>query len=112
MVLVFGIDVPLFEFMLVFMVLLTAGLIFVLLELKRLNQFLVIERADLRRLERDIGLLEQEEKKLHADEVALGIVSAAAVKKRRGRPKKNAAAKKAPAKKKTARKKLSRAARR
>lgn len=64
MVLVFGLDVPLFEFMLVFMILLTAGIIFVLLELKRLNEYLIIERSDLRRLERDLHILEQEEDRL------------------------------------------------
>ena len=68
MVLVFGLDVPLFELLLVFMVFMTAGLIFILLELKRLNTYLIIERQDLRRLERDLHVLEHEEKKLDADE--------------------------------------------
>jgi hypothetical protein len=71
MVLVFGLDVPLYEFLLVFMILLTSGIIFVLLELKRLNTFLIIERTDLRRLEKDIGVLEQEEQKLSVDESRL-----------------------------------------
>ena len=82
MVLVFGLDIPLFEFMLVFMILLTAGIIFVLLELKRLNEYLIIERTDLRRLERDLGVLEQEERKLDEEEARLGLVPAAARRKK------------------------------
>ena len=71
MVLVFGIDVPLFEFLFVFMVLLTAGLVFILIELKRLNEYLRIERADLKRLERDLGVLELEERRLGEEELQL-----------------------------------------
>lgn len=82
MVLVFGLDIPLFEFMLVFMILLTAGIIFVLLELKRLNEYLIIERTDLRRLERDLGILEQEEQKLGADEARLGLAPIVATRRK------------------------------
>ncbi len=64
MVSVFGLQVPLFEILIVFVVLLTAGLIFVLLELKKLNSYLMVERSDLQRLERDLGTLEQEEKRI------------------------------------------------
>jgi hypothetical protein len=71
MVLVFGIDVPLFEFLLVFMILLTAGLVFILIELRRLNDYLRIERADLKRLERDLGVLEVEEQKLGEEEAKI-----------------------------------------
>ncbi|MBN1275557.1 hypothetical protein JXA12_04675 [Candidatus Woesearchaeota archaeon] len=74
MVLVFGVDIPLFEFLLVFMVLLTAGLIFVLMELKRLSEYLLIERSDLKRLERDLGILETEERRLGEEEARLGVV--------------------------------------
>ncbi|MBD3208920.1 hypothetical protein GF367_00695 [Candidatus Woesearchaeota archaeon] len=88
MVLVFGLDVPLFEFMLVFMVLLTAGIIFILIELKRLNEYLIIERADLKRLERDLGVLEHEERVLDEEEARLGFPRAAA--KRRSARKKRA----------------------
>lgn len=76
MVLVFGLDVPLFEFLLVFMVLLTAGIIFVLLELKRLNEYLIIERSDLKRLERDLGVLEHEEQRLDEEEDRLALAGA------------------------------------
>ena len=75
MVVVFGLDLPLMEFLFVFMVLLTAGLIFILIELKRLNEYLLIERSDLRRLERDLNILESEERKLDEEEAALGVVS-------------------------------------
>lgn len=68
MVTVFGLAVPLFEILLVFIILLTAGLIFILIELKKLNQYLMIERTDLQRLERDIGALEQEEIRLAQEE--------------------------------------------
>lgn len=71
MVLVFGIDIPLFEFLFIFMVLLTAGLVFILIELKRLNEYLRIERSDLKRLERDLGVLELEERKLGEEEIRL-----------------------------------------
>lgn len=73
MVRAFGIDVPLFEFLLVFMVFLTAGIIFILIELKRLNEYLAIERADLRRLERDLKVLESEEQVLGQEEKKLGL---------------------------------------
>jgi len=76
MVLVFGLDVPLFEFLLVFMVLLTAGIIFILLELKRLNEYLIIERSDLKRLERDLGVLEHEERRLDEEEDRLALAGA------------------------------------
>lgn len=71
MVLVFGIDVPLFEFLLVFMILLTAGLVFILIELRRLNEYLRIERSDLKRLEKDLGVLEVEEQKLGEEEAKI-----------------------------------------
>ncbi len=74
MVFVFGVDAPLFEILLVFVVLLTAGLIFILLELKKLNQYLMQERSDIGRFERDIGTLEQEEHKLDQEEYALDRV--------------------------------------
>ena len=93
MVLVFGLDIPLFEFMLVFMILLTAGIIFVLLELRRLNEYLLIERSDLRRLERDLGVLEREEQRLDAEESRLDVAPKKASK--RGRPAKKASTKNA-----------------
>jgi hypothetical protein len=83
MVLVFGLDVPLFEFLLVFMVLLTAGIVFILLELKRLNEYLIIERQDLKRLERDLLVLEREEHALGETEAKLGLAPRPAAKKHR-----------------------------
>ncbi len=115
MVLVFGLDVPLFEFLLVFMVLLTAGIIFVLLELKRLNEYLIIERSDLKRLERDLGVLEHEEQRLDEEEDRLALAGAPKVpktarkasKKSPGRPKKSSkkASKKSPGRPKKSSKK-------
>jgi hypothetical protein len=64
MVMAFGVNIPLYEIMLLFIVLLTAGLVFMLIELKKLNDYLVIERNDLQRLERDLSMLEDTEKKL------------------------------------------------
>lgn len=75
MVLVFGLDFPLFELLLVFMVLLVAAIIFILIELKRLNEYLLMERSDLRRLEKDLGVLEVEEQRIGAEEEALGVVA-------------------------------------
>jgi len=72
MVTVLGFNVPLFEILLVFVVFLTAGLIFILLELRRLNQYLAIERSDLQRFEQDIGLFEQEERRLAQEEGLIG----------------------------------------
>jgi hypothetical protein len=40
--------------MLVFMIFLTAAIVFVLIELKKLNEYLVKERSDLKRLEKDL----------------------------------------------------------
>lgn len=73
MVMAFGINIPLYEILLVFIVLLTAGLVFILIELKKLNEYLVVERNDLQRLERDLNMLEDEERKLSADEQRMGI---------------------------------------
>ncbi len=75
MVLVFGLDFPLFELLLVFMVLLVAAVIFILIELRRLNEYLLAERSDLRRLEQDLGVLEVEERRIGAEEQALGVVA-------------------------------------
>jgi len=72
---VFGITFPIFEIMLVFIVLLTAGLIFILIELKKLNEYLSIERQDLQRLERDLTALEAEEQRLNQDEQTLGLAT-------------------------------------
>lgn len=72
MVMAFGINIPLYEILLVFIVLLTAGLVFILIELKKLNEYLVVERNDLQRLERDLTMLEDEERKLSVDEQRLG----------------------------------------
>ena len=68
MITVFGIQFPLFEILLVFLVFLTAGLIFIFLELKKLNSFIREEQSDVTRFERDIQSLEQEEGKLNQEE--------------------------------------------
>lgn len=62
MINVFGINMPLFEIVLVFMILLVVGLIFVIIELKKLNYFLRVEKQDINRFEKDVETIEQVEK--------------------------------------------------
>lgn len=59
---VFGIEgVPLFEMLFVIMILMLFGLIFVLLELRKLTKLLREEQSDIQRFEKDLTELEQYE---------------------------------------------------
>lgn len=61
MVYVFGIEgVPLFEMLFIIMVLMIAGLVFILLELKKLRELLTEEKSDISRFEKDLTSFEHQ----------------------------------------------------
>ena len=67
---VFGIEgVPIFEMLFVVSILLLAGLIFVLLELRRLSALISKEKSDLQRFENDLAEFESGTGKKSTDEL-------------------------------------------
>jgi hypothetical protein len=67
---VFGIEgVPIFEMLTIISILLLVGLIFVLLELRRLNALIHKEKTDLERFESDLTELEKDEGKKSSDSI-------------------------------------------
>ncbi len=62
---VFGIDMPIMELMFIFMVVLMAGLIFLLTEIRKLKSLILIERSDIYRFEEDLKTLKPKEKEKH-----------------------------------------------
>jgi len=67
---VFGIEgVPIFELLFVICVLLLLGLVFVLLELRKLTALIGKEKADLRRFEDDLAEFEKDAGKKSSDEL-------------------------------------------
>jgi hypothetical protein len=76
---VFGIEgVPIFEMLTVLSILLLAGLIFVLLELRRLNSLIVKEKSDLNRFENDLTEFEKDEGKKSSNNIVEYIKSSVA----------------------------------
>jgi hypothetical protein len=70
MVWVFGLfDIPLAELMFVFFLLLTAGLVFILFELRRLRALLSEETSDISRFEADLKRLEADEGKTNSSKL-------------------------------------------
>jgi len=70
MAFVFGIDgVPIFEMLTVISILLLAGLIFVLLELRRLGALIGKENVDLKRFESDLSEFENDTGRKSTDEL-------------------------------------------
>jgi hypothetical protein len=63
MALVFGIDMPILEIIFVLMVLLLAGLVVVVLELRRLATLIRTEKAELKRFELDLAQFERDQGK-------------------------------------------------
>ena len=59
---VFGLDIPIFEFLFVLMVLLLIGLIFVLFEIRGLKKLLKEESSDIQRFELDLEKIEKSAK--------------------------------------------------
>jgi len=76
---VFGIEgVPIFELLFVICVLLLLGLVFVLLELRKLTALIGKEKADLRRFEDDLAEFEKDTGKKSTDELVEYVKSAKA----------------------------------
>lgn len=69
MVYVFGINVPLTEVLLILMLLLTAGIALVFIELRRLRQLIEKEKTALVEFETDLSRFEQDEGKMHNQRV-------------------------------------------
>jgi hypothetical protein len=67
MAIVFGLNIPLFEVMLIFLILLGIGLILILIELKRLRQMLTEERNIVVQFEKDVARFEDDEGKAAAE---------------------------------------------
>ena len=76
MVYVFGVNLPLMEILLAEMVLLLAGLAFVLVELKKLRQLLVEEKGVVRQFEDDLARFEKDEGKVHNNQLEAYVKSA------------------------------------
>jgi hypothetical protein len=76
---VFGIEgVPIFEMLIVISILLLLGLIFILLELRKLTSLIGKEKADLKRFEDDLSEFEKDTGKKSTDEIVAYIKSAVA----------------------------------
>ena len=76
---VFGIEgVPIFEMLLVLCILLLLGLIFILLELRKLTSLVGKEKADLKRFEDDLSEFEKDTGKKSTDEIVQYIKGAVA----------------------------------
>ena len=76
MVYVFGLNVPLVEILIIFLVLLSAGLAFILVELRRLRQLLSEEKNIIHQFEDDLNRFESDEGKVHNVQVESYIRSA------------------------------------
>ena len=63
MVYVFGMNIPLLEILVVFLVLLGIGLVLIILELKKLRQLITEERSDIAQFEADLSRFEKDERK-------------------------------------------------
>lgn len=64
MVYVFGIEgVPVFEMLFVIMILMLFGLLFILLEIRKLRKLIIEENADLKRFEQDLAEFEHDQGK-------------------------------------------------
>ena len=61
MVYVFGMNIPLLEILVVFLVLLGIGLVLIILELKKLRQLITEERSDIAQFEADLSRFEKDE---------------------------------------------------
>jgi len=67
--LVFGVDLPLNIFLAVEVLLMMVGLVYVIWEIKKLRRLLTMEKQDLERFEKDLGIIEQENGKNVNDSV-------------------------------------------
>jgi tRNA pseudouridine-54 N-methylase len=83
MVFVFGLNVPLLEMLVVFLILLGLGLVIILVELKRLRQLLTEERSVVAQFEKDLVRFEDDEDKSPSERLQSYIKDALA----RGIPK-------------------------
>jgi len=79
LVYVFGIEgVPLFEMLFIVIILLFAGLIFILLELRKLTKLISEEKTDIDRFEQDLAKFEGESSAAPSDELMTYIRNARA----------------------------------
>ena len=76
MVYVFGLNVPLLEILLLFFVLLAAGLAFILVELKKLRQLLAEEKGVVHQFEEDLVRFERDEGKVHNNQLEAYVKAA------------------------------------
>ena len=76
MVYVFGLNVPLLEILLIFLILLAVGLALIWVELKRLRDLLMEERSVVHQFEKDLVRFEADEGKTHNNQLESYIKSA------------------------------------
>lgn len=69
MVYVFGINIPIFEILLVFLVLMAICLALIILELRKLRQLLTEERITVAKFEQDLSRLETDEGKMRSEKI-------------------------------------------
>ena len=81
MVYVFGIEnVPIFEMIFIIMVLMLAGLVFILIELKKLRELIALESSDISRFEKDLAAFESQKEDGSASDEMLEYVKNAKAK--------------------------------
>ncbi|MFC1648255.1 hypothetical protein ACFL1B_02240 [Nanoarchaeota archaeon] len=78
MVYVFGLDIPLIEIQLIFLVLIVACLAFILIELKKLRQILDEQRNVVEQFKQDLKEFENSDGKVHNDKLQEYVDSALA----------------------------------